>query len=850
MFFVLLRINSNPSMFNMKRLSLSGMWLTALLTLTLFPANAQADSHRVPLQVRFNQPGSFEGALPWYHGKPQGFKGKLPISYIPAAQIDPEWENNSLPIGNSNIGASVFGCIETERISLNEKSLWLGGPNTSKGTDYYWKVNKQSAGVLKDIREAFAKGDKRKAAELTMNNMNGYISYEAQDEDPFRFGAFTTLGELHIESGLKAENAIGYEKVLSLDSAMTRIAFTDRTTGVRYLRESFCSFPENVLVMRYSANRKGMQNLKLTYHDNPLATGQCVPWGRDGLKYTGRLDNNQMEFCLLIRAQVTGGSVSNADGTLTIRGAKEVTFLLTADTDYRMNFNPDYNDPLTYVGEKPQETTAAWMEAAAKMNYKKLLKRHLADYQPLFRHVDFCLGNRGVDLSKATSQRLADYRRNGNDPYLETLYFQFGRYLLIASSRAGSLPANLQGIWLNNIDGPWHCDYHNNINIQMNYWPALCDNLLECMQPMIDYIKTQVKPGEETARSYWGARGWTASISANPFGFTAPLRDRAMSYNLSPAAGPWLATHLWDYYDYTRDREWLRSEGYPIIRGAARFATDFLWKKPDGTYTAAPSTSPEHGGIDEGVTYVHAVVRELLSDAIQAANILQVDADEAREWQNVIDRLVPYQIGRYGQLQEWSTDIDDPKDEHRHVNHLFGLHPGSQISPITTPDLAQASRVVLEHRGDGATGWSMGWKLNQWARLHDGNHAYMLYGNLLKNGTANNLWDMHPPFQIDGNFGGTAGVTEMLFQCHAGFLHFLPALPDAWSEGHINGLLARGGFEVDIEWSNGSLTRAIVRSKKGEKCSVRYRQATLEFATQAGKQYQLEWKDGALRLTK
>lgn len=391
----------------------------------------------------------------------------------------------------------------------------------------------------------------------------------------------------------------------------------------------------------------------------------------------------------------------------------------------------------------------------------------------------------------------------------------------------------------NNVDGPWRVDYHNNINVQMNYWPACSANLDECMLPLIDFIRTLVKPGEKTARAYFGARGWTASISGNIFGFTAPLESQDMSWNFNPMAGPWLATHVWEYYDYTRDKKFLKEIGYELIKSSARFAVDYLWHKPDGTYTAAPSTSPEHGPVDQGATFVHAVVREILLDAIEAGKVLNVDRKERKEWENVLARLAPYRIGRYGQLMEWSADIDDPNDHHRHVNHLFGLHPGRTISPVTTPEWAKASKVVLRHRGDGATGWSMGWKLNQWARLHDGNHAYTLFGNLLKNGTLDNLWDTHPPFQIDGNFGGTAGITEMLLQSHMGFIQLLPALPDAWKEGSVNGIRAKGNFEVSMKWRNGKLTEAVVLSNAGEQCTLKYAGQTLSFKTVKGASYRI-----------
>ena len=524
-----------------------------------------------------------------------------------------------------------------------------------------------------------------------------------------------------------------------------------------------------------------------------------------------------------------------------LKEADEVVFYVTADTDYKMNFAPDFTDPKTYVGVNPLETTQQWMKDAVSKGYSNLLDEHYKDYASLFNRVKLELNPTVKTSNLPTAQRLKNYRNGQPDYYLEKLYYQFGRYLLIASSRPGNMPANLQGIWHNNIDGPWRVDYHNNINIQMNYWPACSTNLDECMLPLIDFIRTLVKPGEKTAQSYFGARGWTASISANIFGFTTPLESQDMSWNFNPMAGPWLATHVWEYYDYTKDLKFLKETGYELIKSSANFTVDYLWHKPDGTYTAAPSTSPEHGPIDQGATFVHAVVREILLDAIQASKELGIDKKERKQWEHVLANLVPYKIGRYGQLLEWSTDIDDPKDEHRHVNHLFGLHPGHTVSPITTPELAEAAKVVLVHRGDGATGWSMGWKLNQWARLQDGNHAYTLFGNLLKNGTVDNLWDTHPPFQIDGNFGGTAGITEMLLQSHMGFIQLLPALPDAWKDGSIQGVCAKGNFEIDMIWKDGLLQEATLLSKAGENCTVKYAGKTISFKTAKGRSYQLKY---------
>lgn len=833
-----------------------------------------------PLTIWFDTPTSLKGRLPWYQGKPElwqtdgyavtketmhsptstptgkevlhaGGRGHKPITAGQWGENeDAEWETQSLPIGNGSLGANIMGSIEAERITFNEKTLWRGGPNTAKGADYYWNVNKESAHLLPLIRQAFCEGNQQLAEELTRKNFNSVVPYGAADEEPFRFGSFTTMGEFYVETGLSAVGTTHYRRSLSLDSALVSVSFCKE--GVNYRRRYFASYPHNVVVMHFGADQPGKQQLTLSYAPNPLSEGHMEQDGPNGLCFKAQLDNNGMVYTVRIRAFHKGGELSCQAGKLWVKDADEVTFLVTADTDYQINFAPDFTNPRTYVGVNPEATTAQWMTQASALDFQQLLDAHLADYQPLFQRVNVHfnpdLPNRSACSKLSTPARLKRYRSEKPDWELEELYYQYGRYLLIASSRQGNLPANLQGIWHNNADGPWRVDYHNNINLQMNYWPACSTALTECMWPLIDFIRMLQKPGERTAKAYFGARGWTASISGNIFGFTSPLRDEDMSWNFNPMAGPWLALHLWEYYDYTRDKDFLREIGYPLIRESVRFTVDYLWHKPDGTYTAAPSTSPEHGPIDEGATFVHAVAREILLTAIEASRTLGQDARERKQWQEVLDHLAPYRIGRYGQLMEWSQDIDDPEDHHRHVNHLFGLHPGHTVSPITTPELSDASKVVLRHRGDGATGWSMGWKLNQWARLHDGNHAYTLFGNLLKNGTADNLWDMHPPFQIDGNFGGTAGVTEMLLQSHAGFIHLLPALPDAWRCGEVNGLQARGNFTISIRWSDGHLTEAEIISHKGTPCSLRYGDTTLQFKTIPGATYRLRCEDGQLQL--
>lgn len=819
----LIPMKNNYPMTHLRKLAL--YVLGAMLSVSVYASDTD---YTQGLSIWFDTPNNLNGQAPWIYRNGLYGSNNAP---------DASWETTSLPIGNGSLGANILGSVSAERVTLNEKTLWKGGPNTPGGAEYYWNVNKSSAHLLKDIRQAFLDGDQKKASQLTRQNFNGLAAYEEEDETPFRFGCFTTLGEFYVETGLSEVGLSNYKRILSLDSALAVVQFDKE--AITYQRKFFISYPDSAMVVQFSASKPGTQNLTFSYCPNSDAKSSIKADSDNSLLYVGMLNSNAMKFALRIRAINKGGTVAARDGKLIIKDADEVMFLITADTDYKMNFNPDYKDPKTYVGNDPEQTTLNMMNNISNKSYEQLYSRHLADYTALFNLVQLNLNPKVANQNVPTPQRLINYRKGNPDFHLEKLYYQYGRYLLIASSRPGNMPANLQGIWHNNLNGPWRVDYHNNINLQMNYWPACSTNLDECMLPMIDFIRSQVKPGEKTAKAYFGARGWAASISANIFGFTAPLSSEQMEWNLNPMAGPWLATHIWEYYDYTRDKKFLKDIGYDLIKSSAQFTVDYLWHKPDGTYTAAPSSSPEHGDVDEGVTFAHAVAREILLDAIAASKALGVDNKERKEWEHVLANLVPYKIGRYGQLLEWSTDIDDPKDTHRHVNHLFGLHPGHTISPVTTPELAQAAKVVLQHRGDGATGWSMGWKLNQWARLQDGNHAYTLFGNLLKNGTVDNLWDTHPPFQIDGNFGGTAGVTEMLLQCHMGFIQLLPALPDAWKDGSINGLRAKGNFGVSIVWEGNRLKEATIVSNAGEPCTVRYGDAVLSFKTAKGKSYKV-----------
>lgn len=742
----------------------------------------------------------------------------------------------ALPIGNGNLGAMIYGGVHQEKIQFNEDSLWTGQP-----TDYQ---HAGAAAYLPQIRQLLLEGKQSEAEALAQKHFMA---------SPARQNEFQPFGDLLLDFAGHS-NATDYHRQLNIEDAT--VTATYKLGDTTYTRQCIASYPDNVLVVRLTADKAKQLTFKASL-TSPHKESESFKVDAATLGLKGRVTHtgdNANESLLRFEGQLKivaeGGTVEVTDSGMAVTEADAVTLLLTGATTYI-----NYKD----ISGDPAAKCSAILKKLKGVSYDQIRARQLADYQTLYNRVRIDLGKTAA-AEKPTDKRILAFA-DGNDPHLAALIFQYGRYLMISSSRTGSQPANLQGLWNHKLNPSWGCKYTTNINLEMNYWPAELTNLPECHEPLFDLIRDCSEAGTKTATTFYNLPGWVLHHNTDGWRGTAPIN--ASNHGIWPTGGAWLCQHLWWHYQFSGDKTFLRDRAYPLMKSAAAFFSGYLMEDPrndKGWLISGPSNSPENGGLVMGPTMDHQIIRNLFANCIEAAKILNTDAEFAAKLTAMRAKIAPNQIGQHGQLQEWLEDKDNPKNKHRHVSHLWGLHPGSEITSDGTPDLYAAAKQSLLFRGDGGTGWSMGWKINFWARLHDGDHAMKIMKNLLRltgssktthrgGGVYPNLFDAHPPFQIDGNFGATSGIAEMLLQSHCRtadgtyIIELLPALPATWKTGSISGLRARGGFEIDQNWTDGQLSVVTIRSHNGNPCLLKYGDATKKLATTKGKSYQISSED-------